>query len=301
MEIDELSGKMSSKMGEVSDVLTGQLGHLRDRTAEAVRADSDSFYKQVSKLSKQLDETESTLRKRMDRLAQQQADRWDELTAATRRTTWPRRLFWMMMGAAGGYAAAYLWDRENGAARRSELMRQVGSRAKEVGEQAQGSARDIGAQAIERARQVKEAAVSEAQEVGQEMSARTREVMEAEARAGKQVMQKAGGAVRSVADEAADQAQMTANEVRDATMETAKRMTSEDVPSDPRVLEQRIRSEVFGHRDDVNAVVIRIDEPGKVALKGTVPTTTSERDLLAAVNDVEGVIDVRSELSVRHS
>jgi gas vesicle protein len=300
VEIDDMTGKVSSKVGGVSDLLTGQIGHLRDRTAEAVRADSDSFFKQVSKLSSQLDDVESTLRKRMDRLAQQQTSRWDELTAATRRTTWPRRLFWLMVGAAAGYGAAYLGDRDRGQMRREELMQQVSTKAKDVSTQATEQAREIGSDAADRARRLAETAKEQASKVGSEVSDQADEMRRTAADSAEQVAQTAAGAGRTLADEAADQAQMTANELRGATMETAKQVTPEDVPSDPRVLEQRIRSEVFGHRNDVNAVVIKVDGPGQVALKGTVPSTMSERDLLAAVNEVEGVIDVRSELSVRH-
>jgi hypothetical protein len=58
---------------------------------------------------------------------------------------------------------------------------------------------------------------------------------------------------------------------------------------------------VFGHRGDVDRVVLRVDGPGAVALKGTVPTPVSESELVAAVAAVDGVIDVTSELAVATS
>ena len=104
---------------------------------------------------------------------------------------------------------------------------------------------------------------------------------------------------RELADEATGQAKVTADRAMGAAVESAKDVLPEDVPDDPKLLEQRIRSHAFGGRDDVADVVIRVDGPGKVALKGTVPTSESERDLLTETAEVEGVIDVRSELAVR--
>jgi osmotically-inducible protein OsmY len=71
------------------------------------------------------------------------------------------------------------------------------------------------------------------------------------------------------------------------------------VPADAQTLRDRIQSEAFGGRDDVQDVIIKVDGPGQVALKGAVPTTDNERELLAAVASVDGVLEVRSELSVR--
>lgn len=102
---------------------------------------------------------------------------------------------------------------------------------------------------------------------------------------------------RDLAGSVTQKADYVAGEAKGAVVETAKTATPEDVPSDPKVLRQRIRSEVFGERDDVEGVVIRIDGPGQVALKGTIPTPDAERSLVAQVSKVEGVTDVQSELA----
>lgn len=112
-----------------------------------------------------------------------------------------------------------------------------------------------------------------------------------------QAVDTVGSASRQVAEQATQKADYVAGEAKGAVLETVRTATPQDVPSDPKVLRQRIRSEVFGQRDDVEDVVIRVDGPGKVALKGAVPTASAERSLVAEVSKVEGVTDVQSELS----
>lgn len=106
-----------------------------------------------------------------------------------------------------------------------------------------------------------------------------------------------GAAVRGATDQAGGTAEHLANRASGLAAEAADAATGEDHP-DAAVVEARIRSEVFGHRDDVDSVVLRFDGPGAVAVKGTVPSSDSERDLLAAIADVDGVVDVTSELSI---
>lgn len=105
-----------------------------------------------------------------------------------------------------------------------------------------------------------------------------------------------GATSRQVADDIAQKTDYVAGEAKGAVVEGVKSATPEDVPTDPKLLRQRIRSEVFGQRDDVEDVVVRVDGPGQVALKGTVPTPEAERSLVAEVSRIEGVTDVQSEL-----
>jgi gas vesicle protein len=217
----------------LSDRILSRIDDLRDRSAEAMKADGESVFKELSQLSDRLDGLEERLADRMDELAATQSDRLGAVLSAARRTTWPRRIAWLVVGAAAGAGAAYLADPDRGRARRSQL-----------GDQLAATARDVGG-------------------------------------------------------EMAGQAEMAADRAKGAAIETAKDALPEDVPEDPKLLEQRIRSHVLGGRDDVDDVVLRVDAPGTVALKGTVPTTASERTLIAEVAEVEGVIDVTSELSVR--
>lgn len=116
-----------------------------------------------------------------------------------------------------------------------------------------------------------------------------------------EMQQRLTGAGSDLADTAAKRADHAAGVARGAVAETTNRATPQDVPGDPKTLEARIKSEVFGRRDDVDKVVLRVDGPGQVAVKGTVPTPVAERELLAEIANVEGVKDVANELAVAGS
>jgi gas vesicle protein len=220
---------------ELSHKLTKQLDDLRDRTAEAVGADGGSVFRELSKLSDQVSGVEDHLDDRCDEVVSLVENQWATLRASDRRTTWPRRLFWLAIGVAGGMAAAYLADPDRGTARRAELGQQLGATARDVAEQATAQAK----QAADRAK---------------------------------------GQLIDSAKEAVPDELQ---------------------IPADAQTLRDRIQSEAFGGRGDVQDVVIKVDGPGLIALKGTVPTPENERELLAAVAAVNGVLEVRSELNVR--
>jgi gas vesicle protein len=212
------------------------LDELRDRTAAAVKGDGESVFRELRHLGEHVDDIDGRLGAigdRLDDLAVGQASGFHELVSASRRTSWPRRLVWLTLGAALGAGVAYLADPDRGRSRRDQL--------------------------------------------GDQLAARTRELTE----------------------EATTQAKIATDRAKGSVIESAKDALPEDVPEDPKLLEQRVRSHALGGRDDVADVVVRVDAPGQVALKGTVPTSESERELLSEVAQVEGVIDVRSELSVR--
>ncbi len=228
----------------LSERLTGAVGELRDRTAEALSTDGASLLRELA-----------GLRDHVDERADEADDRFDDLEAAVtetarshhgKRTTMPRKLFWIMIGAALGTAAAYLADPDRGDARRRRLTEEVTTRAREAGEQVKARARETSEQVVTQARELGEKAKST-------------------------VIDEAGQLLDDVADGAAD------------------------------ALEERIRTEVLGHREDASAVVLHIEAQGTVRLEGTVPSPTSERELLAAVSAVEGVQDVTSGLSVDSS
>lgn len=217
----------------LSDRILSRIDDLRDRSAEAVKADGESVFREISQLGDKIDDVEGRLGDRLEELASAQTERMGEVLSAAKRTSWPRRIVWLVLGAAGGAAAAYLADPDRGRARRSEL-----------GDQLVSTARDVGSDVV-------------------------------------------------------GQAEHAADLAKGAVVESAKDALPEDVPENPKLLEQRIRSHVLGGRDDVDDVVLRVDAPGKVALKGTVPTSAAERTLISEVAEVEGVVDVTSELSVR--
>jgi gas vesicle protein len=91
---------------DLAERLTTQLDELRDRTAETVRADSDSFFREVHQLRDSLGDLEERLDDRLERLSDEHAEALRD-AIGRRGTTWPRRLFWLTLGAAAGAAAAY--------------------------------------------------------------------------------------------------------------------------------------------------------------------------------------------------
>lgn len=113
-----------------------------------------------------------------------------------------------------------------------------------------------------------------------------------------ELQQRLQSTTSDLADTTAKRADHAAGQARGVAAGAANAMTPQDVPDDPKTLEARVKSQVFGARDDVDKVVLRVDEPGTVAVKGTVPTPVAERELLAQIAEVEGVKQVDSELSV---
>ena len=113
-----------------------------------------------------------------------------------------------------------------------------------------------------------------------------------------ELQQRVQGTGSDLASTAAKRADHAAGRARGVAAEAAGTVSSQDVPGDVKTLEAKVKSEVFGHRDDVDRVVLRADAPGVIAVKGTVPTPVAERELLAEIADVEGVTDVHSELTV---
>ncbi len=227
MDLSQLSERFGSSVDE-----------LRDRTAEAMKADGESVFRELRDLNDRVDGIGERVGRIGDHLVDlevSQVHGFDQLLSDSRRTSWPRRLFWVVLGLGLGAGAAYLADPDRGRSRRDQLTDQV--------------------------------------------AARTRELTE----------------------EASNQAKMAADRAKGNVIESTKDVLPEDVPDDPKLLQQRVQSHALGGRDDVADVIVRVDGPGRVALKGTVPSAETERDLLVLVADVEGVTDVRSELSVRNA
>lgn len=223
-------------LSQLPDRLGATVDELRDRTASAVSAEGASVHRELRRLGSRLDglgEAVEHVGGRLDRLSRDQEAGFRALTSALRRTSWPRRLFWVALGLALGAGASYLADPDRGRARRSRLSDQLAART------------------------------------------------------------------RDLRDEAAGQLKDKTERAKGAVVETAKDVLPEDVPEDLKLLEQRVRSHALGGRDDAQDVIVRVDGPGQVALKGTVPTRSSEQELLGEVAEVEGVTDVRSELTVR--
>ncbi|MFA9446778.1 YtxH domain-containing protein [Egicoccus sp. AB-alg6-2] len=261
------------QLHDLSDKLATGLDEIRDRTADAVSGDGGSVFRELSKLSKQLSGVEKHLSSRIDDVSDEQTDLIDDLIGASNRTTWPRRLFWLLVGAAAGYGVAYLTDPDRGQDRRRQLGQELGSKAEEVK-----------SQVVSQTEQLREKAAERATEMRDDVSAQATQAIDTAAQK---------------ADELRGQAGQVAAQTQGAVIESAKDAMPDRPTEDPKLLEDRIKSQIFGYRDDVQDVIIKVDGPGQVALKGTVPTPQNERELLAAVAQVDGVVDVRSELTVR--
>ncbi|GGI08488.1 YtxH domain-containing protein [Egicoccus halophilus] len=265
------------QLHDLSDKLTGTLStgidEIRDRTAEAVGGDGGSVFRELGRLSKQIAGLETHLSSRIDDLDSDQSELVEDLADTGNRTSWPRRLFWLLVGVAAGYGIAYLTDPDRGQARRQKLGDELNSRADEVRDQVATQTDQLRDEVTQQAHVALDAATQTADDLR--------------------------GEAEQKAEELRVQAEHSLQQAQGAAVETAKDTLPERPTDDPGRLEDRIKSEVFGYRDDVDDVVIKVDGPGQVALKGTVPTSQNERDLLASVAEVEGVVDVRSELTVR--
>jgi hypothetical protein len=232
LHLDDVQHRVTHQAGKVGAVVGSALDGFRDRTADVVRADGGSVFRELHGLGQRIDDVEVAVGDRLDASTAGLEAKFDAVLAASKRTTWPRRLVWITVGMAVGAAVAYLADPDRGKQRRTQL-----------GDQAVARGRDL-------------------------------------------------------VDEAGQQVKGAVDRAKGEMIETVKDALPEHAEPDAVVLRQRIASEVLGKRDDVSKVVLRVDGPGAVALKGTVPTNLTERELLAQVAEVDGVIDVRSELSV---
>jgi gas vesicle protein len=234
--VDDLTDRLATRVDDLRDKAASTMGSLEDRALTGeVRRVGERIQKLEDRLTSGLADLADSHMSQLEQIAQDQGTRIESLIGGTRRTTWPRRLFWAGVGLAAGAAAAFIADPDQGRTRRARLGDQVAARG------------------------------------------------------------------RDLAREAEQEGRYLAGKTKGAVIEAAKSTLPEDVPTDPRTLEQRIRSHVFGFRDDVDDVVIVVDEPGEVSLKGRVPNEDSARELVTAVQGVAGVREVQSELAVQGS
>lgn len=184
---------------------------MRDRTAEAMGSDSGSALREISRLGTKLDGMERSLADHLEAIAdmtRETESHVDDLETATSRTTWPRRIFWMVVGMGAGAIAAYLNDPDRGDQRRNELRGQ-----------AQQRMQTVSSDVSERAKTVKERAAERAQDVKNQAVASKRSVADETQRAMQDVKGEAQQAVVDVRDEA-----------QHAT-EDVKREVSSDTPA----------------------------------------------------------------------
>jgi gas vesicle protein len=235
MAIDDVQERLSGQAEKVGSTVTAAVDELRDRTADLLRVDGGSMFRELHRLGTRIDDAEDRLEAHVDASVAGLDAQLAELRSASKRTTWPRRFVWLTFGAALGALGAYLADPDRGRARRSQLTDQAVARGRSVAD-------DLGGRAKDAARQAK------------------------------------GEVIEQVKDVLPDRPE-----------------------PDAALLQQRIQSEILGRRTDVADVVLRIDGPGVVALKGTVDSAETERELLEEIAEVDGVSEVTSELTVAGS
>jgi gas vesicle protein len=84
--------------------LTQKVSHgveeLRDRAAETISADGESVFRAIKRLSERIDEAEDAIQGRLIDAETHLAEGLDDVASQRRRTTWPRRFFWLLVGAS---------------------------------------------------------------------------------------------------------------------------------------------------------------------------------------------------------
>lgn len=166
---------MAFEFDRIPDRLTEQVDKVRDRTAEAVGSDGVSILRELGKLGRALDGVEDHIADRLDAFdgtLEDLAERVSDFeSGGDNATTWPRRLFWVAVGAGIGVGIGYLNDPDRGQARREQIVDTASSRAREVGQEISTRAGDVKAQAEVSAQRVTSQAKSSAQDVADEASA----------------------------------------------------------------------------------------------------------------------------------
>ncbi|HKJ56542.1 MAG TPA: BON domain-containing protein [Nitriliruptoraceae bacterium] len=121
---------------DITSRVTARVDDLRDATAQAISSDEAPAARELDRVRRRLDQVEDSLTGALAGLGDQQREIADELHANAKRTTFPRKLFWLLLGGAAGAALAYLQDPDRGKARRTQLSDQVTSQARAVADQA---------------------------------------------------------------------------------------------------------------------------------------------------------------------
>lgn len=191
------------QLDRLPDLLTEQVDRVRDRTAEAVGSDGGSVLRDLSKVDHKLDRIEKHLAAQLDSIAEltrETEGRLDDLTGGSG-TTWPRRLFWIMIGMGAGAAAAYLADPDRGEQRREEIVGQAQQRVQAATHEATERARTVKDEVVERAHDVKDQAMASGRSVAEEAQHAAEDVTTEAQRAIVDVREEAEHAAEDVMDQ----------------------------------------------------------------------------------------------------
>lgn len=90
MKVDQLTGKVAQGVDQV-----------RDRAAGALTGDGETVFRAVTRLADRIDEAERTIEARISDVEDAFADGLAGVSVSNR-TTWPRRLFWLLVGVSAG-------------------------------------------------------------------------------------------------------------------------------------------------------------------------------------------------------
>lgn len=164
IDLEHLQEHVEGRAHKVGDTLATAVAELRDRTADALRADGGSVFRELARLGTRvdaasedvgdrvtgrIDDVEAALIARLDARAADLDAELDRVRRAATRTSWPRRLFWLLLGVAAGAGLAYLLDPDRGEARRTELAATARIQVQQAAEQAVGAARQAASEAVE--------------------------------------------------------------------------------------------------------------------------------------------------------
>lgn len=192
------------QLDRLPDRLSQRVDRVRDRTAEAMGSDRGSALREISRMSRKLDDIESHLAHQLDTIAELTRDTEDRVDDLARGagTTWPRRLFWITVGMAAGAAAAYFADPDRGDQRRHEVAGQAQQRMHAMTDEFSERARTVKDEVMERAQDVKGQAMASSRSVADEARDAGRDVADEAQRAVVDVRDEAQRAAEDVKQEA---------------------------------------------------------------------------------------------------
>lgn len=143
-DVDNLTDRLATRVDDLRDKASAAVGSLEDRAlAGEVRRAGERIQRLEDRLTSGLTDMAESHSSQLAQFARDQDTRLDSLTRDTRRTTWPRRLFWAGIGVAAGAAASFLADPDQGRSRRARLGDQAAARGRDLAREARQESRHM--------------------------------------------------------------------------------------------------------------------------------------------------------------